>query len=63
MGTCMSEALKLGYKRYVMVCPWWGKGNRSGMLADAQMSWHDSTAQCVKVFPTQNAETDNSDII
>ena len=40
----MSQVLKLGYERYIMVCAWQGKENRLGMLADAQASQHDSTA-------------------
>ena len=35
----MSQVLKLGYKGNVAVCAWWGKGDRSGMLADVQVSW------------------------
>ena len=44
-----------------MACVWQGKGNRLGMLADAQLSWHDS--MCAKVFPSSNAEADDSDVI
>ena len=36
--------MKLGYERYVAVCAWLGKGNRSGMPVDVQVSWHNFTA-------------------
>ena len=58
----MLQALKLGYKRNIMAHAWWGKGDRSGMLADAQVSWHDSLHMC-KGFPTQSAEADDCDVI
>ena len=44
------QAQKLGYERYVAVHAWWGKGNRLGMLADAQASQHDSTAHAQRFF-------------
>ena len=40
----MSQALKVGYERYRMVCAWQDKGDRSETLADAQACWHNSTA-------------------
>ena len=46
----MSEALKLGYKRNVMVHAWWGKGDRLGMPADVQVSQHDSTVLVQRFF-------------
>ena len=39
----MSQVQKLGYERYIAVHVWWGKGNRLGMLADAQTSLLDLT--------------------
>ena len=47
----VSQVLKLGYRRYRMVHVWWGKGDRSGMLADVQASWHDSTVHVQRFFP------------
>ena len=43
--------MKLGYKRYVAVCVWLGKGNRSGMPVDAHASWHNSTVHVQRLFP------------
>ena len=40
----VSQVLKLGYERYIVVHVWWGMGNGSGMPVDVQASWHDSTA-------------------
>ena len=39
----VSQALKVGFERYGTVHVWQGKGDRLGMLADAQAGWHDST--------------------
>ena len=47
----MSQALKVGYKRYKMVCVWQGKRDRSGTLADVQACWHDSTVHVQRFFP------------
>ena len=47
----VSQASTFGYKQYVMVHAWWGMGNRSGMQADVQASWHDSTAHVQRFFP------------
>ena len=47
----MSQAQKLGYNRSVAAGVWWGKGNRTQMLADAQASWHDSTVHLQRFFP------------
>ena len=44
MFVYMSQAPKVGYERYGMVRAWWGKGDRSGTLADVQVCWHNSTA-------------------
>ena len=41
--TCVI-GMKLGYKRYIAVHAWVGKGNRLGMPANVQVSWHNSTA-------------------
>ena len=46
-----SQALKLGYERYVMVHAWQGMGNKLGMLADVQASQHNSTAHAQRFFP------------
>ena len=42
--------LKLGYKRNVTAHAWWGKGDRSGTLVDAQVSQNDSTAHAQRFF-------------
>ena len=34
----MSQVLKLGYERNIMAHMWWGKGDRSGMPVDVQVS-------------------------
>ena len=47
----MSQALKVGYERYGMVCAWWDKGDRLGMLADVQACWHDPTVHAQRFFP------------
>ena len=47
----VSQVLRLGCKRYVVVHAWWGMGNRSGMLADVQGSLLDSTAHVQRFFP------------
>ena len=47
----MSQVLKLGYERSVVVHAWKGMGNRLGMPADAQASWHDSTVHAQRFFP------------
>ena len=47
----VSMVQKLGYKRYVVVCVWQGKGNMVGTLADVQVSWHDSTVHMQRFFP------------
>ena len=46
----MSQALKLGYERNVMTCALWGKGNRTGMLVDVQVSQNDSTVHVWRFF-------------
>ena len=51
MSVYISQVLKLGYERYIMVPAWRGKGNRLGMLADAQVSWYDSTVHVQRFFP------------
>ena len=48
---CYSKALKVIYERYGMVNVWWSKGDRSGMPADVQVCWHDSTAHVQRFFP------------
>ena len=58
----VSQVLRLGYERYVAVHAWHGMGNGSRMPADVQASMLDLTA-CTKVFPTQNAEADDGDVI
>ena len=47
----MSQLQKLGYERYIAAHAWWGKGKRSGILADAQANPHDSTAHVQRFFP------------
>ena len=39
----MSQSQKVGYKRYVVVHAWWGKGNRLWMPVDTQASLLDLT--------------------
>ena len=54
----------MGYGRYITVHVWLGKGNRLGMLVDAQASWHKSTAHHMhKGFSQLNEGADDSAII
>ena len=50
----VSQVLKLGYERHVMVYAWWGIGNRLGMPVDVQV---------LEGFSHPNVEADDSDII
>ena len=46
----MSQVQKLGYEGCVVVRAWQGKGNRLGMPADTQVSWHDPTVHAQRLF-------------
>ena len=39
----VSQVQKMGYGRYIVVHAWLRKGDRSGTLADVQVSRHNST--------------------
>ena len=47
----MSQVLKWGYKRNVMVHAWQGEGNRLGIPVDMQASWNDSSVHAQRFFP------------
>ena len=49
----LSQMLKLRYERYITVHTWQGMENRSGMLAEAQASWHDSTVHAQRFLLTK----------
>ena len=46
----VSQVQKMGYRRYIVVHAWLGKGDRSGMPADAQVSWHDFAVHVQRLF-------------
>ena len=47
----VSQAQKMGFERYVAVHAWLGKRDRLWMLADVQVSQHDSTVHAQRFFP------------